>query len=79
MNDKIPVLLVEDEPHIAEGLIFNLTEEGYDITHVLSGEEALELLSRKTTPCLSSTSCCPESTDLKSVNVYAFRAISYRS
>lgn len=47
MNDKIPVLLVEDEPHIAEGLIFNLTEEGYDITHVLSGEEALELLSRK--------------------------------
>jgi DNA-binding response OmpR family regulator len=44
---KIPLLLVEDEPHIAQGLIFNLEEEGYQVTHVESGEQALEQLSKK--------------------------------
>lgn len=47
MTEKIPLLLVEDEPHIAQGLIFNLTEEGYRVTHVASGEEALEKLGRE--------------------------------
>jgi DNA-binding response OmpR family regulator len=37
-------MLVEDEPHIASGLIYNLEGEGYQVTHVISGEAALELL-----------------------------------
>ncbi len=41
----IPLLLVEDEPNIAQGLVFNLEEEGYQVTHVESGEEALEQLT----------------------------------
>lgn len=45
MKLNYPVLLVEDEPHIAEGLIFNLQEEGYRVTHVESGEAALEHLA----------------------------------
>lgn len=48
MADKIPLLLVEDEPHIAQGLIFNLEEEGYQVTHVDSGEEALIQVSHST-------------------------------
>ncbi len=44
---KIPLLLVEDEPHIAQGLIFNLEEEGYQVSHVESGEQALEQLTKK--------------------------------
>lgn len=44
MNQAYPVLLVEDEPHIAEGLIFNLQAEDYQVTHVDSGEAALEHL-----------------------------------
>lgn len=44
MAEKTPLLLVEDEPHIATGLIYNLQEEGYQITHVESGEAALEHL-----------------------------------
>jgi DNA-binding response OmpR family regulator len=36
------ILLVEDEPNIARGLIFNLEEEGYEVTHVETGEEALD-------------------------------------
>jgi len=36
------ILLVEDEPNIARGLVFNLEEEGYDVDHVETGEEALE-------------------------------------
>jgi len=47
MDKMIPLLLVEDEPHIAQGLIFNLEEEGYQVTHVESGEQALEQLSNK--------------------------------
>jgi len=38
------IMLVEDEPHIASGLIYNLEEEGYQVTHVVSGEAALEIL-----------------------------------
>ncbi len=41
MAAKQPLLLVEDEPHIAEGLIFNLEEDGYRVTHVETGEAAL--------------------------------------
>ncbi|MDX2496108.1 MAG: response regulator transcription factor [Desulfuromusa sp.] len=46
MKHEIALLLVEDEPHIAQGLIFNLEEEGYLVTHVESGEQALELLEK---------------------------------
>lgn len=38
------ILLVEDEPHIASGLIYNLEVEGYQVTHVERGEEALQQL-----------------------------------
>ncbi len=44
MTEKKPILLVEDEPHIAQGLIYNLQEEGYLVTHVESGEKALNHL-----------------------------------
>jgi DNA-binding response OmpR family regulator len=47
MQKQTPLLLVEDEPHIAQGLIFNLEEDGYQVTHVESGEEALEQLTCK--------------------------------
>ncbi len=45
MTNTIPILLVEDEPHIAEGLIYNLTEEGYLVTHVETGELALQTIA----------------------------------
>ncbi|MDW7709521.1 MAG: response regulator transcription factor [Deferrisomatales bacterium] len=38
------ILLVEDEPHIARGLVFNLEQEGYRVVHAETGEEALRLL-----------------------------------
>jgi len=45
-KNNIALLLVEDEPHIAQGLVFNLEEEGYQVTHVESGEQALEQLAK---------------------------------
>jgi DNA-binding response OmpR family regulator len=47
------VLIVEDEQHLAEGLRFNLEQEGYEVDVVETGEAALELLigdSRARTP-----------------------------
>jgi two-component system, OmpR family, alkaline phosphatase synthesis response regulator PhoP len=41
-DDKPNILLVEDEIHLARGICFNLEEEGYQVNHVESGEEALE-------------------------------------
>ena len=35
------ILLVEDEEHIAQGLFFNLEQEGYLVTHVETGSEAM--------------------------------------
>lgn len=40
------LLLVEDEDHIAQGIIFNLEEEGYRVIHVKTGAAALEQLQR---------------------------------
>ena len=38
------ILVVEDEQHLAEGLRFNLEDEGYQVRLVETGEAALELL-----------------------------------
>ncbi|WP_371926650.1 response regulator transcription factor [Desulfuromonas sp. KJ2020] len=40
------ILLVEDEPSLARGLLFNLEAEGYVVTHADSGEKALEAFNR---------------------------------
>lgn len=40
--NRARILLVEDEPNIARGIVFNLTEEGYDVVHVKTGEAALQ-------------------------------------
>ncbi|WP_298435607.1 response regulator transcription factor [Geobacter sp.] len=46
MNEEKPhILLVEDEMHLARGICFNLEQEGYRVSHVESGEEALERLA----------------------------------
>ena len=37
---KPHILLVEDEPNIARGLVFNLEAEGFAVTHVDTGEAA---------------------------------------
>jgi DNA-binding response OmpR family regulator len=41
------VLVVEDEQHLADGLRFNLEQEGYEVELVDTGEAALELLVGK--------------------------------
>lgn len=44
MSDVQRVLIVEDEPHLAEVLRFNLEVEGFDAQIVESGEHALDRL-----------------------------------
>jgi two-component system, OmpR family, alkaline phosphatase synthesis response regulator PhoP len=39
------ILLVEDEPNIARGLLFNLEAEGCRVVHASDGETALRLMS----------------------------------
>jgi len=47
MNSSlIEILLVEDEPNIADGIIFNLEAENYAVIHCQSAEEALQTLPR---------------------------------
>jgi two-component system, OmpR family, alkaline phosphatase synthesis response regulator PhoP len=41
-EEKPHILLVEDEIHLARGICFNLEQEGYRVSHVGSGEDALE-------------------------------------
>ncbi|SNB46405.1 response regulator transcription factor [Geobacter sp. DSM 9736] len=43
-ENKPAILLVEDEMHLARGICFNLEMEGYRVSHVETGEEALERL-----------------------------------
>ena len=41
-EEKPHILLVEDEIHLARGICFNLEQDGYRVSHLESGEEALE-------------------------------------
>jgi len=38
------ILIVEDEVHLAQGLLFNLEAEGHEVSAVESGEAALDIL-----------------------------------
>ncbi len=44
------VLIVEDEVHLAQGLLFNLEAEGYQVRVVETGEAALEVLLDQSPP-----------------------------
>jgi DNA-binding response OmpR family regulator len=44
------ILIVEDEVHLAQGLLFNLEAEGHSVSAVESGEAALEMLAAKDDP-----------------------------
>ena len=46
MTAPARILVVEDEPHLAEGLLFNLQAEGYEVELAYDGETALALLRR---------------------------------
>ena len=37
------ILVVEDEEHIAQGLVFNLEQEGYRVTHAETGSAAMQV------------------------------------
>ena len=39
------ILLVEDEEHIAQGLVFNLEQEGYRVTHAETGADAMRIFA----------------------------------
>jgi two-component system OmpR family response regulator len=41
------ILIVEDDPHIANGIRFNLEAEGYYVTTVAEGPQALALLNQQ--------------------------------
>jgi DNA-binding response OmpR family regulator len=46
MTEENPhILLVEDEIHLARGICFNLEQEGYRVSHVENGEDALTRLT----------------------------------
>jgi DNA-binding response OmpR family regulator len=47
MNPATRILIVEDEAHLAQGLLFNLQAEGYEIAIDNDGESALDRLSRE--------------------------------
>ena len=44
MSDSSPVLVVEDEIHLARGIVENLEAEGLAVQHVANGREALETI-----------------------------------
>ncbi len=44
MPELNKILLVEDDPHLAKGLRFNLEREGYEVSLVDNGVSALDLL-----------------------------------
>ena len=51
MSTSLLIAVVEDEEHLAEGLLFNLTAEGYRVHHEADGESALAwLLSAEEQP-----------------------------
>jgi two-component system alkaline phosphatase synthesis response regulator PhoP len=50
MSSQAHILVVEDEEHLAIGIQFNLEAEGFQVTCVGDGRQALEQLSASETP-----------------------------
>jgi DNA-binding response OmpR family regulator len=50
MNQHPLIALIEDEEHLAQGLIFNLEAEGYSTHHESDGDSALTWLLEATAP-----------------------------
>lgn len=57
------ILLVEDESHIAKGILFNLERENYAVVHVESAKEALEQLHQFHFDLVILDRMLPDSTD----------------
>ncbi len=45
MSTPANILVVEDEAHLAQGLLFNLRAEGYTVQLAVDGESALEMMA----------------------------------
>ena len=45
MSSQPHILVVEDESHLAQGLLFNLRAEGYTVQLAVDGESALEMVA----------------------------------
>ena len=45
-TDTVRILLVEDEKHLAEGLLYNLRLDGYEAVLARDGQEALDLFDQ---------------------------------
>ena len=45
MSQLANILVVEDEAHLAQGLLFNLRAEGYTVQLAVDGETALEMIA----------------------------------
>ncbi len=45
MRRPASILVVEDEAHLAQGLLYNLGAEGYEVQIAVDGESALEILA----------------------------------
>ena len=48
MSENNKILLVEDEESLAEGLKYNLIEEGYDVSWVDDGRKAMQIFDEQT-------------------------------
>jgi len=47
MNQPLTrILLVEDEPHILEGIKLNLELEGYEVVTAIKGSEAIKIFKK---------------------------------
>lgn len=60
---KKRILLVEDETHIAKGILFNLERENYETVHVESAREGLEQLQAHHFDLVILDRMLPDSTD----------------
>src|SRR5687768_8005519 len=47
MDNKIKVLVVDDEPDILEFLYYNLTRNGFEVIQASSGNEAIQIADRE--------------------------------
>ena len=52
------IMIVDDDQHISDMLVENLSTEGYDVVAAYSGTEALLLLSSKCIKCMRCVQVC---------------------
>ncbi|HEX8186269.1 MAG TPA: response regulator [Blastocatellia bacterium] len=65
MNEKINILVIDDEPIVADALMIVLSDSGYEVVIAMTGRDGLEKINRQRFDVTITDLCLPDMSGLE--------------